>query len=291
MELGRDKRTALEFMAKRKLIKNSLWCNRCNQWSKLTVESRRTDGFIWRCSQCRATCTVRTGSFTEKSLMSLKQCMILCYCWARDYMQIHAADEARVSTNTACAWYEHCRDACEEWLEAHPVRIGGPGVEVEIDESLFFKRKANRGFFRNGHGWVFGGIERGTGRCFLVEVARRDRATLLPLIQQYIAPGTRILSDEWASYAQIAAIPGQNYQHDAVNHSQNFVDPQDPTVHTQTVEGMWSHVKRYFRQKYGTNNLQFTSHLHTWVFRNRHRVQKRNFFSAFLGDLPDIYPV
>ena len=223
--------------------------------------------------------------------MTLEKTVILTYCWARDHLQYHAADEARVSLNTSCSWYEHCRDACEAWLQANPVVIGGPGVEVEIDESLFFKRKANRGQLRDGHGWIFGGIERNTGRCFLVEVARRDRATLLPLIVQYIAPGTRILSDEWASYAQIAAIPGQNYSHDAVNHSQNFVDPNDPTVHTQTVEGMWSHVKKYFRQKHGTNDVQFTSHLHAWVFRNRHRVQKRNFFSAFLGDLPDIYPV
>ncbi len=289
--LGGGKREALEWLARRRLIKNSMRCPGCQGWFRLNRESRKTDGYIWKCSRCVKMKTVRSGSFAEKSMLSLKQAMILTYCWARDYMQIHAAEEARVAPNTACDWYEHCRDACEEWLEAHPVLIGGQGVEVEIDESLFFKRKANRGFFRNGHGWVFGGIERGTGRCFLVEVARRDRATLLPLIRQYIRPGTRILSDDWASYAQIAAIPGQNYSHDAVNHSQNWVDPQDPTVHTQTVEGMWSHVKRYLRQKYGTNKVQFTSHLHTWVFRNRHRVQKKNFFSAFLGDLPDIYPV
>ena len=112
-------------------------------------------------------------------------------------------------------------------------------VEVEIDERLFFKRKVKRGQLKNRHGWIFGGIERNnTRRCFLVKVARRDRATLLPLIVQYIAPGTRIQSDEWASYDQIAAIPGQNYSYDTVNASQHFVDPNNPTVHTQSVEGM-----------------------------------------------------
>ena len=60
--------------------------------------------------------------------------------------------------------------------------IGGPGVEVEIDESKFGRRKYNRG---QGH-WVFGGIERVSGKAFLVEVAQRDAATLIPLIQQYI---------------------------------------------------------------------------------------------------------
>ena len=32
----------------------------------------------------------------------------------------------------------------------------------------------------------FGGIERVTGRSFLVEVDKRDAATLIPIIQQYI---------------------------------------------------------------------------------------------------------
>ena len=63
--------------------------------------------------------------------------------------------------------------------------IGGPGVEVEIDESKFGKRKYNRGRQVEGH-WVFGGVERVTGECFMVEVeiARLDPYTvgLLPLL-------------------------------------------------------------------------------------------------------------
>ena len=67
----------------------------------------------------------------------------------------------------------------------HPKVIGGPGVEVEIDESKFGRRKYNHGQRVNGH-WVFGGMERVTGECFLVKVDRRDATTLLPLIQQHI---------------------------------------------------------------------------------------------------------
>ena len=59
--------------------------------------------------------------------------------------------------------------------------IGGPGKEVEIDESKFGKRKYNRGRVVDGH-WVFGGMERGSGDSFMVEVPRRDAATLLGFI-------------------------------------------------------------------------------------------------------------
>ena len=42
--------------------------------------------------------------------------------------------------------------------------------------------------------WVFGGTERITGNSFLVEVEKRDAATLLPIIQRHICPGSVIYS-------------------------------------------------------------------------------------------------
>ena len=41
------------------------------------------------------------------------------------------------------------------------------------------------------------------------------------------------LSDGWAAYFNIDQIRGGIYTHDDVNHRQNFVDPIDPSVHTQ----------------------------------------------------------
>ena len=61
-------------------------------------------------------------------------------------------------------------------------------MEVEI-ESKFGKREFNRGSVVDGH-WVFGGMERTTGECFLVEVEHKDAATLLPIIQQFVRPGS-----------------------------------------------------------------------------------------------------
>ena len=50
-------------------------------------------------------------------------------------------------------WYNFVRDICEEYFLAHPAVIGRPGVEVEIDESKFGKRKYNRG---QSCGWTLG---------------------------------------------------------------------------------------------------------------------------------------
>ena len=51
----------------------------------------------------------------------------------------------------------------------------GKSIVLEIDESLFFRRKYTRGRYRNAQ-CVFVLIERGTGKCAMFPVADR-RAT------------------------------------------------------------------------------------------------------------------
>ena len=50
---------------------------------------------------------------------------------------------------------------------------------------------------------MFGGIERGMGRCFMVPVADRKAETLIALIKKWIEPGTTIVSDCWKAYEKI----------------------------------------------------------------------------------------
>jgi len=73
-------------------------------------------------------------------------------------------------------WWNFCRDECERYLERHPLEIGRMDdngepnpIMVEIDETKYFHHKYHRGQWCDGH-WVFGWIQRGTGKCFLVEV-------------------------------------------------------------------------------------------------------------------------
>ena len=97
--------------------------------------------------------------------------------------------------------------------------IGGPGTIIEIDETSISKRKYNIGHLPGYHRqWMFGGIERGTKRCFLKLVDQCNATTLLPIIQENILPGTTITSDLWAAYGGVVMLP-QNYQHLIVNHT------------------------------------------------------------------------
>ncbi|KCZ77845.1 hypothetical protein H311_01137, partial [Anncaliia algerae PRA109] len=44
-------------------------------------------------------------------------------------------------------------------LNKTEIKIGGPGIQVQLDESKFGKRKYNRGRRIEGV-WVFGGVEK-----------------------------------------------------------------------------------------------------------------------------------
>jgi len=55
--------------------------------------------------------------------------------------------------------------------------IGGIGQVIEIDEYKFGRRKYNREHRVDGQ-WIFGGVQRETGSCFLIPVEKRDKDTL-----------------------------------------------------------------------------------------------------------------
>ena len=52
---------------------------------------------------------------------------------------------------------------------------------------LFVKRKHHRGAAAVSKDWVFGGVERGTNRCFMVVVHDRSAETQLAILQRYIS--------------------------------------------------------------------------------------------------------
>ena len=120
--------------------------------------------------------------------------------------------------------------------------IGGPGIVVEIDESKFTKRKYNVGRSMRD-GWVFGGIERESGKLFFRFVDDRTEATLSEIIKARIRPGSIINCDRFRSYWNLERL---GYTVMRVNHSENFVDLATG-AHTQNIESAWGRLKRFLR--------------------------------------------
>jgi len=112
---------------------------------------------------------------------------------------------------------------------------------------------------------VFGGIDTTTSEEFLVEV-QRNAATLLPVLQQHVLPGT-IWSIQWAAYRQIPQVT--RLPHQTVNHSLHYVNP-GTGVNTNTVENMWRCAKDKFKCMHGTSQAHITSYLQEFMWRRQH---------------------
>jgi hypothetical protein len=63
-------------------------------------------------------------------------------------------------------WGMFCRETMLVHMEGCSEKIGGTNKTVEIDESIFGRRKYFLGHPVRGQ-WVFGGVERESGRTFL----------------------------------------------------------------------------------------------------------------------------
>lgn len=101
------------------------------------------------------------------------------------------------SKKTAVDFNSFCREVVIFGSFQSNLVVGGPGIIVEIDESKMGKRKYHRGHPVDGQ-WIFGGVERVSGKCFMVPVEDRTTETLLTLIRKHILPGSVIISDCWA---------------------------------------------------------------------------------------------
>ena len=132
---------------------------------------------------------------------------------------------------------------------------------------------------------VWGNMQ-GTKECFVVPVNSRDKATLLPIIQDRILPGTCVMSDLWRAYD---CLNDEGFQHLTVNHSLNFVDP-DTGAHTQNIENTLWVAKRSLPQT-GRSRDMFENYLLEFLWRRHYRTHDSFPFFVFLEHIAEIYRV
>ena len=166
------------WLQRKHLLASSMLCPKCSSGCRIIP---RKGSFSWRCPRkgCQTVVSIRQNSFYSGSHLPLTDCIEMTYYWSRQQPVTMTMIETGHSSHTVVDWYNFHRDVCAQYFIDHHVQIGGAGKIVEIDESKFGRRKYNRGRYQEGH-WVFGGVERGTSKAFMVEVLDRSAATLLP---------------------------------------------------------------------------------------------------------------
>ncbi|KAK3932709.1 putative transposase-like protein [Frankliniella fusca] len=256
-------------------------CPNCVRPMVLGAKNRCQDGFVWRCNRCNTTRSVRVGSWFAESKISLRKIMLITYMRVYKFSQEHIMREADISNKIVVDWFSFCREVCVEIMLKQHEPIGGPEKIVEIDETLCNKRKYNKGKKKVCQQWVFGGVEQGSNKCFLVKVDKRDARTLIPLIVKNVLPGTTIYSDSWKAYETLGP---RGFRHLQVNHSVTFKEGE---VCTNTVEGMWALVKRSF-PRCNRQKAIFDSYLAEFMFRRRW-LSEGDKFAMFLEKIKVVY--
>jgi transposase-like protein len=120
-------------------------------------------------------------------------------------------------------------------------------------------------------------------------VPDRSAATLMPIITQYILPGTTIMSDQWRAYNGIAAAAGMGYTHETVNHSLHFINP-NTGANTQRIERSWKSAKERNKRHNGTHRQMIDSYLCEYMWRNRVKMTSADPFDSIMLDIVTFWP-
>ena len=116
--------------------------------------------------------------------------------------------------------------------------------------------------------WVFGVIATEFTPCrgYFQVIPRRNRATLLPILQRVLRPGSEVHSDDWGAYRNLARYVPNVTVHRTVVHRDHFVDPLTG-IHTQEVESAWSKLKYHVKREKGIRHPYIQDFLNEEMWR------------------------
>jgi transposase len=176
------------------------------------------------------------------------------------------------------------------WRMFHKIRTlladdaGELHGEVEVDETYFNRSKRNRpGEPRKlgrspGARVVVGAVER-DGRVVAKHVPNANDQSLMGHIWEFVLPETMVYTDEHPSYFTVGKT---GYRHRRIKHTARVYVMGD--VHTQTIEGFWSLLKRGISGAYHSVSAKhLQSYVDEYTFRYNHRKDDAGMFAAFVG--------
>ncbi len=151
--------------------------------------------------------------------------------------------------------------------------------KVEVDETYIGgKREGKRGRGAAGKTVVMGMVERG-GNVVANVVPDVKARTLLPEIQATVSKDATVYTDDLMSYTSVARM---GYAHKVVAHSQGqYVMAKD--IHTNSVEGFWSQLKRSIDGTYHHVSPEYLQgYVNEYAFRYSHRKDEEPMFWTML---------
>src|SRR5829696_221533 len=133
---------------------------------------------------------------------------------------------------------------------------------------------------------ILGLIERG-GQVVLHMLANVQQASIKPIIEASVSPGSLIHTDEYDIYARLAV---WGYQHKTVCHAHGeYARDEDGDgfyeVHVNTMEGFWSLLRSWLRPHRGISQEKLPDYLGFFQFVHNARRRGKALLSALIATL------
>ena len=129
--------------------------------------------------------------FSQDIHLPLTKIFQMMYCWAQEY-SVHNSSKPSIR-HVNIGWKTKANHQLNELVTMWKL------TKVYYTHTSWTPKEKNNVGRLLPEVWVFGGVCRETHERFVFQVPQRDAATLLPIIQQMILPGSTIHSDGWAA--------------------------------------------------------------------------------------------
>jgi transposase-like protein len=262
-------------------LESQLWtdgpvCPHCGGVGRITKvkanPAKRVRFGLHRCGDCKGQFTVKLGTVFEHARMPLHKMLQAVYLMTSSKKGISAHQLHRMlEIQYKSAWFLAHRIR-EAMRSGDLTPFGSGGGFVEVDETFIGRDKSvpvNRGYEHKLK--VLALVDRNTGRTRMMQVDKLTIAYLTPIIQANVAKEAFLLTDDAGQYR---FMDRHFAGHGTSNHTKgNYVNRDNPLIHTQTVEGSFSIFKRGMR---GVYQHCGEKHLHRYLaefeFRYNHRI-------------------
>ena len=242
--------------------------------TKAILESRWSDGDVvcphcgkhhckmskngrFHCTKCNHNFSCTVGTIFENTKVSLRKWFMAMYLISSHKKGISSHQLARdIDVTQKTAWYMLHKvrslyalddsNAFSGEVECDEVYIGGK--EKWKHQSM--KTPNTQGRSTKTKTPVFGMMERKEfinvygeretmSYVHAMVVEKTDRATLVPIIQQFIVEGSSVFTDELSAYSNLSVL---GYSHKICNHGAKEFAVGN--IYTNNIEGFWSHFRR-----------------------------------------------
>ncbi|MGA2001867.1 MAG: IS1595 family transposase [Terriglobales bacterium] len=255
-------------------------CPRCGSGKNYFIKTRR----IWLCRGCDKQFTVKVNTIFEDSPIGLDKWMTAFWMLVNckngiSSMEIHRS--LGVTQKTAWFMLQRLRNALHNRTFGFTKKMGGPGTELEADETYIGGltknmhksrkiRMAKQGGVHGGKTPVQGIFDREARQVRAQVVPNVKRETLQNAVLSNVRYGSTVYTDDAVGYDLLH----NRFVHDVVNHAETYVRGR---VHTNGLENFWSLLKRGLRGTYvAVEPFHLTRYLDEQVFRFNNRATKDN---------------